>query len=69
MGQFDPFPPLRLNGRCQFSLPTFAGASGNDEVAPIPDLPALPQNGDLRPPANLRPRFRDKDIEGEVCSA
>jgi hypothetical protein len=41
----------------------------DDTFAPIPDLPALPRNGDLRPPANLRLRFRDNDIEGEVCSA
>jgi hypothetical protein len=41
MGHFDPFPPPRLNGRCPFSQPTSAGASGNGKVAPIPDLPAL----------------------------
>jgi hypothetical protein len=33
MGHFDPFPPPRLNGRCPFSWPTSAGASGNGEDA------------------------------------
>jgi hypothetical protein len=28
LGHFDQFPPPGLNGRCPFSLPTSAGASG-----------------------------------------
>ena len=34
MGHFDPFPPPWLNGRCPFSYPTSAGASGNGKDAP-----------------------------------
>jgi hypothetical protein len=33
-GHFDPFSPPRLNGRCPFSQPTSAGASGKGKVAP-----------------------------------
>src|SRR5215472_17118573 len=33
-GHFDPFPPPRLNGRCPFSYPTSARASGNGKDAP-----------------------------------
>jgi hypothetical protein len=36
LGHFDPFPPPRLNGRCPFSYPTSAGASGNGKDVPIP---------------------------------
>ena len=36
MGHFDPFPLPRLNGRCPFSYPTFAGTRGNDGNAPKP---------------------------------
>jgi hypothetical protein len=35
LGHFDPFPPPRLNGRCPFSQPTSAGASGNGKDAPM----------------------------------
>src|SRR5215472_4494112 len=35
LGHFDAFPPPRLNGRCPFSQPTFAGASRNGKDAPI----------------------------------
>jgi hypothetical protein len=31
-GHFDPFSPPRLNGRCPFSQPTSAGASGKRKV-------------------------------------
>jgi hypothetical protein len=40
-GQFDPFPPPRLNGTYPFSKPTFAGASAKEKVVPIPDLPTV----------------------------
>ena len=40
-GHFEPFPPPRLNGRCPFSLPTSAGASGNRKDAPKAGTPAL----------------------------
>jgi hypothetical protein len=33
-GHFDRFPPTGLNGRCPFSQPTAAGASGNGKDAP-----------------------------------
>jgi hypothetical protein len=35
MGQEGRFPPPRLSARCRISQETFAGASGNDGVAPI----------------------------------
>ena len=35
-GHFDPFPPPRLNGRCPFSQPTSAGASGNGKDGRFP---------------------------------
>ena len=40
-GHFEPFPPPRLNGRCPFSLPTSAGASGNRKDAPKAGTPVL----------------------------
>jgi hypothetical protein len=33
MGHFEPFLQPRLNGRCPFSWPTSAGASGNGKDA------------------------------------
>jgi hypothetical protein len=35
VGHEDAFPAVRLNGRCPFSQPTFAGASGNGKDAPF----------------------------------
>jgi hypothetical protein len=43
MGHFDPFPPRRLNGRCPFSQPTSAGASGNGKDAPFPAVALHPE--------------------------
>ena len=37
LGHQEPFPPPMLNGRCQFSYPTSAGASGNGKDAPTAD--------------------------------
>ena len=36
----DRFPLPRASDRCRFGQRTFAGASSNDEDAPVPDLPA-----------------------------
>jgi hypothetical protein len=33
----ERFPLPRVSGCCRFGQRTFAGASGNDEDAPIPD--------------------------------
>ena len=41
MGQDDPFPPPRLNGRCRFSEGTFAGMRGNGRDAPMPAVRQL----------------------------
>jgi hypothetical protein len=40
-GHEERFPSLSLSDRCGFAEETFAGTRGNDEDAPIPDLPAL----------------------------
>ena len=45
MGHFDPFPPRRLNGRCPFSQPTSAGASGNGKDAPIAVIGLMASHG------------------------
>jgi len=37
-GHQERFPPPSLRDRCGFREQTFAGASGNDEDAPKPDL-------------------------------
>jgi hypothetical protein len=36
MAQEDQFRPPSLSGRCAFAEETFARASGNEKVAPIP---------------------------------
>jgi hypothetical protein len=40
MGHEDQFPRSGTSARCGFSKPTFAGANGNDEDAPLNE-PAL----------------------------
>jgi hypothetical protein len=35
-GQEDQLPPRSVSDRCGFGIPTFAGASGNGQDAPIP---------------------------------
>jgi hypothetical protein len=37
-GQDDQFPPPKLSARSAFGKQTFAGASGNDEDAPVPAI-------------------------------
>jgi hypothetical protein len=38
LGHEDTFPRPRQSACCLFSQPTSAGARGNDEVAPIPEI-------------------------------
>jgi hypothetical protein len=45
MGHFDPFLLRRLNGRCPFSQPTSAGASGNGSMRRFRTFPASPGTG------------------------
>ncbi len=37
----NAFPPLKLSDCCRFGKPTSAGANGNENDAPIADLPFL----------------------------
>ena len=77
VGHFDPFPPPRLNGRCPFSEPTSAGASGNGNDAPIllknslsamfdflGGLWARHSKNQLGDPANLSIRQRARSAAG-----
>ena len=59
MGHFDPFPPRRLNGRCPFSQPTSAGASGNGKDAPITAVRRMSGTGG----AFIRRRYSDGRID------
>jgi hypothetical protein len=45
----ERFSLPRASGRCRFGQGTFAGASGNDEDAPIPDLRRLTPERRVRP--------------------
>jgi len=46
MGHEDAFPPATLSNRFRLGKPTFARTRGNEQDAPIPDLPALtPERG------------------------
>jgi len=49
MGHQDAFLRPRLSARCRFSQRTFAGTRDNGRDAPIPVLPALTRNGEVRP--------------------
>ena len=49
MGHEDAFPRPRLSARCWFSQGTFAGTWGNGRDAPIPDLPTLTPEREVRP--------------------
>jgi hypothetical protein len=42
VGQEGRFPPPRLSARCRIGQETFAGASGNDGVAPFTAIPVEP---------------------------
>src|ERR1700736_5653999 len=48
-GHEDAFPRPRLSARCWFSQGTFAGTWGNRRDAPIPDLPTLTPEREVRP--------------------
>src|SRR5580693_1277618 len=48
-GHEDAFPRPRLSARCWFSQGTFAGTWGNGRDAPIPDLPTLTPEREVRP--------------------
>ena len=72
MGHEERFPPPRLSGRCRFGQGTSAGASGNDEDAPIPDLPVLsPERGGSDPkPTLITSRVCDragKEVDIRIC--
>jgi hypothetical protein len=45
---------------------TFSGAHGNGEVAPIPDLPALARNGEVRPKSRKAAFVATAFLFGEV---
>src|SRR5580692_8811868 len=49
LGHEDAFPRPRLSARCWFSQGTFAGTWGNGRDAPIPDLPTLTPEREVRP--------------------
>src|ERR1700730_15578016 len=49
MGHEDAFPRPRLSARCWFSQGTFVGTWGNGRDPPIPDLPTLPPEREVRP--------------------
>jgi hypothetical protein len=58
-GQEDQLPPRRASDRCSFGERTFPETRGNDEVAPIPDVPGLtPERRGSNPKRkfDLRPR-------------
>jgi hypothetical protein len=45
-GHEDQFRPPSLNGGCRLGKATFAGMSGKEEDAPIPDIPVhIPERG------------------------
>jgi hypothetical protein len=48
-GQEDQFPSPSPSGRCRFSQATFAAIHGNVRDAPIPDLPGLTPEREVRP--------------------
>ena len=60
MGHQDQFVPTSPSVGCAFGQETFAGMNGNGDEAPLPDLPALAPNGEVRPPkaAVRRARYR-----------
>ena len=48
VGHEAAFPRPRLSARCRFSQGTFAGTQGNGRDAPIPDLPVLAPEREVR---------------------